>query len=294
MTDRAISTVLDVTTCLLLVTAAVGVLVAAPTGQDHQREKRTAAEVADAVTTTTAQVEYAADPIDGEDAPEYPEEGAGAYERSGQGTLAALLASAAVADAGIDGERVVPHDAFPRRVENVTDARLSTATRGESVRVAARWEPYPDAPVSGTVEVGPTPPPGADVEAATTTVSAPARCKADTIDRAARHYGYGGPARILSTCAVRAWFPPDATEAALRGQPPAAELATHRYRRAADLLDTAVEEPVRDGDVRTANERLIDQLALRFVDDLERSYETPERAAAATSVGRVRITVRTW
>ena len=291
MTDRGISTVLDVATCLLLITAAVGVLLAAPT-TDPTDDRRSAPAVADALTTSTAHVEYDAGPADRESAPSYPSAD-GAYERSAHGTLAELLVAAAIADGRIDGTRVVPGHEFGSRVETATGARIGDAV-DDDARVDARWEPYPDAPVGGAAVVGTEPPPDADVETATATVSPPARCRTHLTERIARHHGYGGLARHLSTCAVRAWFPPEATGDALRGQPPAPALVEHRYRRAGEALEVDVADPVATRDVETANDRLITALARVLAADLRQRYETPESAADATTVDEVVITVRTW
>ncbi|MFC6730851.1 hypothetical protein ACFQDG_19550, partial [Natronoarchaeum mannanilyticum] len=85
--DRGVSTVLDVVTCLLLVTAAVGVHVAGQPSQQALAEENEAAAVADVLTTSTAQVEYSVRPEStGERAPAYPDASAAAYRRSAHGT----------------------------------------------------------------------------------------------------------------------------------------------------------------------------------------------------------------
>ncbi len=291
--DRGVSTVLDVVTCLLLVTAAVGVHVAGQSSQRAPAEENEAAAVADVLTTSTAQVDYSVRPEStGERAPEYPDASAAAYRRSAHGTLGELLAAAAVADARVDGRRVLPHAEFQSRVANATDERLAAA--GNRIRVVARWTPYPGSSINGTVAIGPRPPPDADVEAATASVSVAERCPEGRVASKARQHGFGGLARLLVECVVETWFPPSETRAALGGRPPAPAIAEHRYRRAAAALDVSLDGAAARADVDRANERLIDRLTNRLDADVRDRYDRPERAAEASSVDRVEITVRTW
>lgn len=291
--DRGVSTVLDVVTCLLLVTAAVGVHVAGQSNQHETGGEHRAAAVADVLTTSTAQVDYSVRPEStGEHAPEYPDASSVAYRRSAHGTLGELLAAAAVADARVDGQRVLPHAGFQERVATATDER--TAAVGDRVRVVARWEPYRESSINGTVAVGPQPPPDADVEAAATSVSVAEQCPDSRVASKARQHGIGGLTRLLAECVVETWFPPAEMRAALGGQPPAPAIAEHRYRRLATAIDASLDGPVAAGDVEQANGRLIDRLSNRLHADVRERYDRPERAAAASSVDRVEITVRTW
>lgn len=291
--ERAVSTVLDATLCLLLITAAVGVLVAAPSDRGAERDQgaeRSAAATTDVLTTSTARVEYSVDPTSDDVAPTYPSSD-GAYRRSAHGTLAELLAAAAVAAGRVEETSIVPHDAFESAVRTATAARIADVA--DDARVIARWEPYPNAPVEGSVAVGPTPPPDADVEAAAATVSTPGRCPERSTTRTSRR-GFDGVAQRLATCVVRTWFPPDATRVALRGQPPAPELVTHRYRRATGALGVSVRAPTSPRHVDAANDLLGTGLTELLADDLRERYETPGRATLDASVGQVVITVRTW
>lgn len=290
---RGVSTVLDVVTCLLLVTAAVGVHVAGQSSQQALADENEAAAVADALTTSTVQVDYSVRPEStGERAPAYPDASAAAYRRSAHGTLGELLAAAAVADARVDGHRVLPHAEFQDRAANATDERLAAV--GDRIRVVAYWAPYPGSPINGTVAVGPRPPPDADVEAATTSVSVAERCHDGRVASKARQHGFGGLPRLLAECVVETWFPPSETRTALGGQPPAPAIAEHRYRRAAAAIGVSLDGAVARGDVDRANEQLIDSLWKRLDADVRGRYDHPERAAEASSVGRVEITVRTW
>jgi len=291
--DRGVSTVLDVVTCLLLVTAAVGVHVAGQPSQSALAEENEAAAVADVLTTSTAQVEYSVRPEStGERAPAYPDASAAAYRRSAHGTLGELLAAATVADTRVDGQRVFPHVEFRERVAAATADRLGAID--DRIRVVARWAPYPNSSINGTVAVGPRPPPDADVEAATTSVSVVEQCPEDRLASRAYQHGFGGLTRVFAECTVESWFPAAETRTALGGQPPLPAIVEHRYRRAAAAIDVDLDGAAAAGDAARANERLIDRLSNRFDADVRDRYDHPERAAEASSVDRVEITVRAW
>ncbi len=291
--DRGVSTVLDVVTCLLLVTAAAGVHVAGQSGQQEVTGKNEAAAVADVLTTSTVGVDYSVRPEStGEHAPTYPDASDAAYRRSAHGTLGELLAAAAVADTRVDGQRVVPHVEFRERVATATAERL--AAIDDRIRVVARWAPYPGSSINGTVAVGPRPPPDADVEAATTSVSVAEQCHEDRLVSRAHQHGFGGLTRLFAECTVETWFPPAETRVALSGRPPFPAIAEHRYRRAAAAVGTDLDGAAAAGDAERANERLIDRLSNRFDTEARERYDRPERAAEASSVDRVEITVRTW
>lgn len=173
VTDRAVSTVLDVSACLLLVSAAVLTLLQAPVaGPDPAADR--AAEVATTLSGATATVSYPS----------------GGGRRRAHGTLAGLLADAAVSNATPDTG--VP---FRAAVENATRPLLGdTGWRGQ---VVVTWQPYAGAEAA-TVSVGDDPPPGVDVHVATTTVPsgvAPAREEAA---RAAERRGFDGVAAVVA------------------------------------------------------------------------------------------------
>ena len=203
-----------------------------------------------------------------------------------------MLAAAAVAETRADGHRVVPHDEFPKRVVAATSEQLAPVDAG--VRVVARWEPYPEASVNGTVAVGPRPPPDADVTAATTVVSVTTGCTNDAADIAARKNGFDRLPGLFADCIVQTLFPPADTRAALRGQPPAPTLAAHRYRLAADALDASIAQPSSPEEVSAVNTRLQNRLSTVLEADVGKHYDDPVAAAEAASPGRVTITVRTW
>jgi len=160
---RAISTVLDVTVCLLLISAAVFVLALPITEPPPDRG---ADETAAVLSTTTVDLEYRLSTEQfgaGDETDRKP-------LRTRHGTLAGLAGRAALASLAVGGKQVAPETAGFR--EAVT-ANIGAATPARTF-VTAHWEPYPGATVSGRIEAGPEPPEAADVQAATRRVPLPA------------------------------------------------------------------------------------------------------------------------
>lgn len=257
---RAVSTVLDVAICLLLVGAAVATLLAAPQ-PDHPSVGHDADSTASEVATVTTTVEAGA--------------GRGSHD-----TLAGHLGTAAVANAHLDGAPVVD-GGYPVAVANETDSLT-----GHRISVTARWEPYPDAPLVGTVSAGERPPPDADVAARTLTIDS-------GIEGSDRVNSFDGIARSLADAYVAWLFPPERTYANLVDDRTAPR-TTDRYRSAAERLEADVTPSVAERDVRSANDRLAVSLARRLASDLRDRYGTPEAAAANVTVDEVELVVRRW
>lgn len=283
---RAASTVVDATLFLLLVGGAVATLVGA-TGAVGPEPDASADESARVLATTTARVNYTLS------APAPERAGAGlAASRSAHGTVASLLADAAVERTAVDGRPLAPaSDDYAQRTARIARTRAASSERAAAVR--AVWEPYPDAPVSGRVRVGDRPPRDVDVNAATVTVDSglpPSRARAR---RAAATDGFDGLASVLARTVIRGLFPPERTTLALRGDHPTDALTALRYRRADRVLDAGPIDP-REESVPAMNDRLATPLSDRFERDLRARYDDPERAAADVDTGSVTVTVRTW
>jgi len=254
------STVVDAGLAVLLVGAATLPLVAVPA---EERPRNRADAVARTVATTTATVEYA---LAG-DRPVCEE--TAACDRRDHGTLAELLADAALRGTTVDGRRLSrAGDGYRRAVSEAVADALPPRTQ-----VIARWEPYPGAHLRGRLAVGPAPPSDADVAAAT--LAAPSGVSA--ADRTA-----AVPAAI-----VEGLFPPARLGAALDGDAPVADLAAERYRRAARLYEVDLEGSVDAGDAAAANARLERGVARRVADD-------PRSTPGRLELDRVEIVVRTW
>lgn len=277
---RAMHAVLDTAVFLLVVGVAVGTLmVPAPSLDDGSADAGM-----ETLMTATAQVEYA--PAADQVAQGGAESG---LARTARGSLADLLASAAVRAVRINGEPVGHPDAG---FEPAVIAAVENATRpGHPVAVRAVWEPYEGGPVRGVVRAGPRPPVDADVWAATATVSTAGA----TVRSDGGHAtdGYPGVARAVAAATISTQFPPAPTRIALREGPPMDAITTARYRRFAALVDTSLDGSGANRS-RRWNERLTGALAGRLERDLRSSFESPDAAARAVTVHRVRITVRVW
>jgi hypothetical protein len=167
---RAVSTVLDASLCLLLVTASaltlVGTPLASEAGPDSNPNPDTADETAEVLTTTTARVTYAV----------------GDHNRTAHDTLAGLLAAAALADAKTADATLADSEEASTAVSqsgSTTFQRAVTAKVGRvlrradvplrgpdvGVQVVADSNPGRDA-LGSRIVAGEPPPSTADVHAA--------------------------------------------------------------------------------------------------------------------------------
>ncbi|WP_411968061.1 hypothetical protein [Haloferax sp. YSSS75] len=290
--------VFDVTLCLLLVGASIGLVVTADAGAtdgavDAVGTASDADAIANSLATSTATVEYdlepgvrAADPSllgsGGVDARE--------LDRTAHGSLAGLLGRATLGAVTVDGTRLT-HARDDMREQ--VGARVAAELPVRGVNVAVQWEPYPDAPVRATTTLGPTPPASLATHAATLDV--PSGFPAARDDAlVASDDGFDAVAAVVATRTVTGLFPPSLVRLALRGDAPVSTLMAHRYGRAGSLFGASVEPEVAAEETHAANADLSAALSRRLEADMRRQYDDPRRAAEAVSVGRLTVTVRTW
>lgn len=286
--SRAVSTVVDVAVCLLLVSASVLVLVTAPAPADPAPDR--ADETADVVASATATVHYSLRPAGESGFVLFPN---GTYGRTTRDTVANLLAAAAVRDAELDGEPFPGRDGtLGPSVANATDHALRTVV--DEVQVRATWTPYRGAPLSGTVVVGDAPPPTARVHAATLVVPSGMPSAGDRARAVANRSGYDAVASLTAKATVRGLLPPERTSLALASDGPTGVLVRYRYAEAAEQLDANVTAFVATDAASDANERLAARLADTFAADMAARFDSPQAAADAVRVGTVRVVVRTW
>jgi hypothetical protein len=288
--ERAVSTLVDAAAFLLLVSAAVGTL--ALPAVAPERPPAAGASV-ERLSTVTANPHYSLAPGAREaneslvafEHTEGPE-----FDRVAHGSVASLLADAAVGNVAVDGRELTrADDGFERAVRAA--ARDATTRR---VRLGAVWTPYPGSPVRGTLAAGPRPPADAQVGVRTLVVDSGVPAVRERARAAARTDGYEGVARAVARATVRGLFPPGEMRLALRGDYPVSALARYRYLRGGRLLDADVRESVDAVEPRRANERLSRALAARLERDMRSRFETPGAAARAVRTGEVRIVVRRW
>lgn len=308
---RAVSTVVDATVFLLVLGVAVATVVGVPmvsgdegTATDptdladptnHADATDHADAVAEFLATGIERVNYSLasaartlpgdPPIEITDGPP--------FRRSAHGTLASLLADAATGSITVDSEPISRDGrAYERAVVDATERRIFA--RNYSVSVRAVWEPYPDAPIRGTVNAGRSPPATVDVTAATVVVDAPMPSSKSEALAAARQDGYEGVAIVISRSVVAGLFPPEETVLALRGDYPVAALTANRYHRTAIAVGHEGGASNGHTDVAAENRKLAASLADELEKDLGDRYGSAAAAARNVSTGTVTVTVRTW
>ncbi len=281
---RAISTVFDVTICLLLLSAAVVTL--SLSGVEAGTADRTAEETASVLAATTADVEYRlhterlADSLDSERLERrFADRAAWLDDRRRHGTLAGLLARAAIGAAEIDAAELAPETAgFRAAVAEAVAATLPARTA-----VTARWRPYPGAPINGTVVVGGQPPSGADVRTATLELPVVPGIDADS-------RSYRGLADAFAAGIVDATLPRTSGAFTL-GDAGITAVAVHRYHA---LTGERVEDRLLGAEIGSLNRAATAELADTLRADLRDRFATPAAAAEAATPGAVWVTVRRW
>jgi len=277
---RATSTVVDATLCLLLVSAAVVTLASGDRARATEGDADSADEIASVLAATTTEVNYSIASGPGDPT----------IERTTSGTVAGLLATAAIVSVPTDASTAGARD-FQRAVAAVTRETISISDHHVNVR--AVWEPYPGAPVAGEVRVGPTPPPTAKVHTATFLVESGLNRSGDAaIDVADDEYG--AVATVVARAVVEGLFPPGPTGYVLRRNGPAARAIAARYGRFAGMVGVSLADSIEAGNASAANDRLSGALADYLLADMRERYDSPSSVARAVDLGRTRIVVRTW
>ncbi|MFC5367043.1 DUF7284 family protein [Salinirubrum litoreum] len=327
------STVLDAAVCLLLVSAGAVTLVTVPDAGGVAPEAGAGGDavvggVADAddpdradalattLTTATASVNYTLAPgarrANGTRVA-FPHTDGPQFERTSRGTLAGLLVDATLAGIRVEGSRL-DHtgDDFRRGVR----ARTLEAV-GANTQVVAVWRPTAEGPVDGRVVVGPDPPADRSVHAAVvraptgfagghdsawTTADGARPAEQATDETRAPDPAAGEErerlARRVAGAVVTGLLPPSETRFALHGDYPVSALTRHRYLRLAHLfgvdLDGSIAEDPAETNVTRATRLLTAGLADSLSQSFRQSASSPGVDGPEITVGRVRITVRTW
>lgn len=271
--ERGISTVVDVMLCLLIVSAAIGMLVYMEDEQDESPE--TAGDTAAILGTATASIEYtpsAGEPVD---------------TRTDYGTIASLLAKAAVLNGTVKGEPLTTGDAYQQAAKRAAEQKLVSIEDG--TEITARWEPIENGSLQGKITVGERPPPGADVDAAVLTVTTgqwdPATLEEPDLESIAV---------AASRAAIDQLFDPQASTRALESTHDERTITLARYHQAAAVLDVELAPVLQQQDAGTANALLADALGEQLLVDIHNQYDQPDRAAAAITPGEVTIIIRRW
>lgn len=269
---RGVSTVLDVTLFLLLVSAAVVALAVPPAAPPRSTADETAESLAATTTNVTYNLETASQ----------------TSTQTATGTHADLLGRGAVANLQLSGEPLVPAaTSFRQTLRERTESVLSWSP--EQTSAVAVWEPYSDAPLRGRFAVGGQPPPGVDVSTATLIVPASVPSVRDAANESATD-GFERVADAVVSGVLTTTLRPDSLgESRRSGGSQTASLRAYAEALDVDARDPTVGE--QNTAVRAAVER---QLTRTLASDMRDRYATPQAAAGDLRTGTVRIVVREW
>lgn len=296
--DRAVNTVADVSLAIVLVTAAIALVAAAPEDAPASHDQAEADQTAEVLSTATLSVPYALDPVVAATAPDrgYDET---ELRRASHGTVATLVADAAVASlTGPDGQRLSP---MGEVYEDAIDTRFEARLVGSNfeTNVTAIWEPYDGTTLRGTATVGEPVPPTAEYSSVRLTV--PSGFESVGSD-AANESGFESVATRVADTLLEGYQPPLSTKRALESSGLERELAVFRYRQLARLIDGTAPDDRRlrrDIDPDAASPTQLNRyLSIHLADQIEANlratYDSAEAAADAVSTGTVTVIVRTW
>jgi hypothetical protein len=270
MSRRGISTVVDAVLFLLLVSTAI-VTITLPSDVHTAPD---AGESAQLLATTTASVEYELG------------SGTSAPTRTAHGTLAALAARAAIADARVGSRPLSPaSEGFVRAVREQIRERL-----GPRTQVHAQWRPHESALVRGSVEIGRQPPPTADVSARVLSVPVGSGSAARPITPLPADTG------VSSAIAQRltARLLPATSAEVPHVDGPVRQDIRRRYRLLAGDRAATVTELFESHNVSAATAVTGTALAERIRADIRREVDSSAAAARAVETGTVTVTVRRW
>lgn len=288
--DRAISTVIDATFALLLISASVALLaVSLDTERSpDQSEYDEADQLIESLNAFEIRTNVSVrNELSGNVAYTYPKEG----------SATVLLAEAAVSEARINGVQYQNTN----YVEGIRGKIINYLSQAETnAQIRAVWEPSEHAPVRGEVVIGEDPPADEELSSATLTVPSGLR-GADSIrrDMYAATANNPSPDAVLAAHIVEGFFPPTDSQYLLEQDSNSRENIEYRYKRAAHLLyrygnaskadADAVDEqfhPDQNPDALVLNNILITMLQKDIqTDQLEEDIE-PDLT--------VEITVLTW
>jgi len=310
--DRGVSTVVDVTLAMLLISTSVVILGVYLADDPPEHEPVTADRMAETVAGTTLVVEYDLQEVEDED--HFDDtwiEDDDAYERVRHGPTAGLVADAAIANATFWGERVsVEGESFQEAV----DGSLISAFHGAdaNVHVRAVWRPFRGSEVEGVATAGQRPPPNADVSSVTLTVPSGMDVSEDELE--ANVANGDDVARLIADAIVEGMFPVRQSQHALESQGMERSLIVYRYRQMAEgVLDrhTTRWDPAESdswinrshADARAANDDLAENMvddagfstrSIGFDLDSAQWNDDPDELREFVTVDQVQVTIRTW
>lgn len=299
--DRAINTVADVSLAIVLLTAAIALVAATPGDDKPDSEAIEADRTAEVASTATLAVPYSVEEVvaDMDRDPEYDEAD---LKRASHGSVANLLADAAVASLADSDQHLTP---LGRTYEAAIEGRFQTRFVGSNfeTNVTAIYRPYDGAEIGGTATVGEPVPP--DVEYSSAHLSVPSGIDPVETTAEARiehEADFEAVGTSIANALIEGYLPPLDAKRALERSGLERALTVYRYEQMAALVedtdpeDRRVRRNLPRDSARPAriNRYLATRLAAQIADDLQSRYESASAAAAETSTGEVTVVVRTW
>lgn len=255
--ERGVSTVVDVSMALLLITASVTIVGYSLASTDRGTggggadaaviggdEFDGAIDTSPATRTTTVlsestiSVTYSIEDVRAEEGFSEPTiTDATTYRRTDHGSPLGLLADAAVTNYRIDGQPILAYgETYEADVDWAIRRSLLGAER--NFYVVAEWEPYEGAGINGTATAGERPPADADVSGTTTTVPSGFSAVNETaLEEGWRSDRFDGLGGVIGEEIIAGLFPLEPSQYALEDQGIDRELAVYRYLATADAVD---------------------------------------------------------
>jgi len=311
---RGVSTVVDATLALVLISAAVVVLGTGLSSDRESFDSAAADHAVGALSASTIHVEYSLGGIRRMDSYPGGDDAADRFERQHYGSVPDLLASAALANSTVDGRRATAEGGTYAAAVRGSVLELA-AGLGYDARIVAVWRPYENASFGGRVAVGRAPPTDADVGTAVVRTDSGVELSAAAVRTAYRRAGrYEAAADRIARAVVARYFPPAETQRALEESGSGRARVVYRYRRVASILTHAPAagrvsfDLTDEGDplagngtdpatpnASAANAALADALSDLIEADLRATFTPAELSRDAdVRVDSVRITVQVW
>lgn len=326
--DRAISTVLDVTLALVLISASVLMLFVFLGNEDTQSDPVQADRTAETLAGTTTTLDYSLEAVledddHNESIFEDVDEDSHYLDRSARGPLTGLLADAAVVNADFWGNEwsQIGVD-FEQAVDGATLGSITGLDH--SVRIDAVWIPYEGSGIVGEASAGRAVPPDADTNSVTFVApSGVEEVSKDIEDR----FGSGEldeedldeVGKVIAEAILEHLLPPEAMQRDLESSSANRDLAMYRYNRMSLVMETIhdddwdesrlyeddhrypfqpdVELDRNEANALWLNQYVVEQtLGVSIADDLRGEFDSPtvEELTDAVSTAEAQVTVRTW
>lgn len=332
--DRAISTVLDVTLALVLISASVLMLFVFLGSEDTRSDPVQADRTAETLAGTTTSLEYSTEAVLDRDTDEseshyYNEsiladvdEDSHYLDRSARGSLTGLLTDAAVVNADLWGNEWSQLGVdFEQAVNGATLGAVTGLDH--SVRIDAVWVPYEGSGIVGEASAGRAVPPDADTNSVT--FVAPSGVEEVSTDIEAEFSGtlddedLDEVGKLIAEAIIEQYLPAEAMQRDLESSSTNRDLAMYRYNRMSLVMERIhdddwdedrlheddhqypfqpdVELDRNEVNALWLNQYIVEQtLGVRIADDLRGEFDNPtvDELTDAVSTAEAQITVRTW